>query len=124
MNKEQMIEKIYEVIADKTLSFGCKIKWYKREHTIVSCGNTTYNTIIQFSDTLLSKVDKSDRAFKIIWHPVMIWDVLNYIDWFTDRNNLEQTILDTVFIRWKKNIIINDQSTECIEFVYNLVSPQ
>lgn len=30
MNKQEMIDKIYEVIADKTLSMGCKLSYYNR----------------------------------------------------------------------------------------------
>ena len=104
MTKEEKISKIYEVIADKTISDWLIYEkfWVKFDYCKI-CQN---------------RIDEEDI---IIWHPVMIWDVLNWIDWFTDRGAISQIILDTVFIWWKKNTPIEDQSEECIDFIYNLL---
>lgn len=72
--KQEMLDKIYEVIADKSL-----------------------------------------------WHPVMIWDVLDFVEkqdkpiwWYL---NLACSII-AYFNYLRKPI--DDQTIECIEYVYNL----
>jgi len=76
MTKQEMIDKIYEVMADKTLT-------------------------------------------------VMIWDVLDWRENIDKRvqTNKEYTEIRE-FILWlreHKRKPIGDQSTECIEFIYNLI---
>lgn len=112
MSKQEMLKKIYEVIADKTLSFGCKVL-HKADMGV--CYDVKYMYTWGKYDNRPYNVDE------IIWHPVMIGDVLNYIDGITPRTNISQNILDIVFIWWKKNEPIDDQSEECITFIYNLI---
>ena len=117
MEKEIMIKAIYEKIADKTLSFGCVYSYYSNEW------NLLYDTII---DTICN-----EWIVDIIWHSVMIWDVLDYIDSieFNHPNgfikwNQEKypIIIDTLFTDWDyKRKPIEEQSEECIEYIYNLI---
>lgn len=64
------------------------------------------------------------KHFEIIWHPVMIGDVLDWIhindkwylpEWF-DRSSI--TKLLRIYNKTRKPI--DDQDDECIEFIYNL----
>ena len=60
---------------------------------------------------------------KVIWHPVMIWDVMYYIrkkyrnnhSWFhTDRSKL-------IDLRSKEREPIEWQYDDCIDFVHSLI---
>lgn len=122
MNKEQKIAKIYEEIADKTLSFWCKIE---SEYWIVKRVHNYYEPRLQveWSDEVLNESD-----YWIIGHPVMIWDVLYYVQknltraelWYWRINWIEVEI--QAFIA-KRDCTkpIEEQSEECIDFVFSLL---
>ena len=117
--KEEMIKVIYEKIADKTLSFGCYVKnlthhkynkaiycykWWQKEHFVYQRDNW--------------EIDKWWAwyfDFEIIWHSVMIWDVLDYI-WCENK----RIIILTLWVNLRKPI--EEQSDECIEYIYNLIN--
>lgn len=136
MDKQQMLERIYDVIADKTLSFWCKVMWKGKPKYI----GTNVNTVVTFTDSqvLHTAIDlKYSRLCTIIWHPVMIGDVLDWIyENDIDQVELHQLIerkwKDTnftytpssvmVIALWKeKRKPIDDQSDECIKFIYSLL---
>ncbi len=160
MEKQKMIDKIYEVIADKTLSFGCSIlyEYLDKECEDFICNNDYISTdslsIMRkywcYADSLRIWVfrtrydyvvatkemfEKYSDIFKdktyvkiikeIIWHPVMIWDVL---DWIIDSddtyNIMDSKWSDVCKLRDFKKLPIDDQSKECIEFVYNFLPPK
>ncbi len=139
-----MIDKIYEVIADKTISFGCN--YFDRDGNLC----TYYPLTRIYKDTndlwnfywhyYISEDWKNVWYIKIIWHPVMIWDVLDWI--YSDKyeHNKEKCkihdfkweyedffwwlwveVMILAERRWHKRKPIEDQSEECIEFVYNLI---
>ena len=123
MTKEEMLSAIYNEMADKTLSEWCivfnKVSW---------TNDIVWNIYITFDDKLIEP--RFDRLmekdeYKIIWHPVRIGDVL---DWF-DKNNPEHlwwwnwVINGEIIVREWNNLRlpIDEQSDECIEFIYNLI---
>lgn len=117
MNKKYMIDKIYEVIADKTQSNGCIIEHKDGKRFT--------------SSWIWSQLPMSD---KIIWHPVMIGDVFNWIDyncnridnwdWNKSRNiDRHRDLIVQIyyyFINWL-NKPIDNQSEDSILFIYNLI---
>jgi len=178
MNKEQMIETIYERVADKSLTFGCKINYRKateferypwnlsnywgdgrwesndewdfyilwipkdRDNNILNkLINLTINGFNEydwwvpfliwdkktFSKTIMYKdLYKWIKKWiiKIIWHPVMIWDVLDYISNLLISNWEYLVLVDKnkILKLWKnKRKPIEEQSIECIEYIYNLI---
>ena len=55
--------------------------------------------------------------YRIIWHPVMIWDVIEYFYW-------DARCSDFVDV-WKNlKAPIENQSDECIDFVYSLLEKE
>lgn len=61
---------------------------------------------------------------KTIWHPVMIGEVLELIDRMADDRDQEwyDERLETLIGVWKiKTKPIEDQSDECIDYIYNLI---
>ena len=143
MTREEKIEAIYAEMANKEVSFGCRYKfikkyqycdwaWFEPWDIITLCKRdakyedsflTTF-----FRDIALIKKDVYDYV-EIIWHPVMIGDVLDWIEpywWvFAQSVNLdiERTRKGTLLlsVRKQKRKPIDDQSDECIDYVYSLI---
>lgn len=139
MNKLEKIDAIYDKIADKTLSFGCILKtrlWWNVRYTGEKYySNSMYGSYIkwneEYNDHWIAIViaDWSQLIISaIIWHPVMIWDVL---DWIEEKYPLigdYESIHDKLLWhdsksreRDEKRKPIEDQSDECVAFVYSLI---
>lgn len=129
--KQEMLKKIYEVIADKTLSFGCMIKWRQMPEEIVILTRTTDYTIsILIKKNIYKDIDRNpkEKEYEIIWHQVMLWDVL---DWIEQKNTEPNQLiwwysvgdinLNLRHLRTNKRKPIDDQSDECIDFIYSLI---
>jgi len=92
---------------------------------------TDYTISILIEKNVYKDIDRNpkEKEYKIIWHPVMIWDVLDWIDkehklFFTYKEENSPLTLwaDKVVNLWKdKRKPIDDQSEECIDFIYNLI---
>lgn len=148
MERQEMIDKIYEKIADKTLSFGCKCKYDIWEKSViiwkpyniwkisisykwhdVSEDDDIYSFDNQKNMNNFSTLEVEKENLLIIGHPVMIWDVFEYIWNINLKNSIWKE--DIVWIHnhkvmvdklWKeKRKPIDEQSEECIEYVYNLI---
>lgn len=128
--KEEMLKVIYEEVADKTLSFGCKFIW-------VDCASIKYK--FTYSDCFIIdwqfnqiKSLLDDSIFwlnKIIWHPIYPHHILqrwhkNKIEIFIDYH------WEIYGNTWKYNFwnIYRDltkdlewQSEEVIKALFNLV---
>jgi len=106
MDRKEKIKKIYEVIADKTLSFGCRVK--HKDWTIFTSTWMWWGMV---------------ASDKIIWHPVMLWDVLGY---FTDEamhSTLNATCeLKLLWLWLYKREPIDEQSPNCVNFIYSLIN--
>ena len=181
MNRQGKIDFIYEKIADKTLSFWCIIRretgvWDILDFKIIQ------NRLIKFENWKTRREiqlyhSNSNQVWlynelddkEIIWHPVMIWDVLKWIDkncvnwvltcskcgsevWYEDwiaycsdwdcdndkfedfkwlyKTNLSiefydintKYVNDDNFLWQKLDKPIEDQSDECINFVYDIIN--
>jgi len=148
MTKDEMINKIYEVIADKTLSFWCIAEYkYNGFQKLLLCIQSysiwnKYWTPLNYTNNPV-EIDISEMR-KIIWHPVMIGDVLDWLEkdytvdtkriipWFElDKKSSEDWKVSMIrmhyceqlwFERTYKRKPINSQSEECITFIYNLIT--
>ena len=121
MTREQKIAAIYEAMANKKRTFGCRCRRNDGEDVIFIRENKTwsYLSIRENEEFTVSLW----YAPEIIWHPVMIWDVMYYIrkkywnnhSWFhNDRSKL-------IDLWFKEREPIEDQSDECIDYVYSLI---
>lgn len=138
-NKELMISYIYLKVADKTLSFGCKCEYQNWNKSIIVWKalklwqiNIAYKWFdVTEKDEIFewcninnfSKIEVSPEEIKIIWHPVMIWDILDYFIWNKELNLNRLIWQNTIFWllnSWKeKRKPIENQSDKCIEFIFN-----
>lgn len=137
MTKEEKIEAIYAEIANKELTLGCKLQtelwrtvsiveettdelWY-----IVVSPESLYgdNDVGAFYCWIrvrwLEAIEPIDIA-EIIWHPVMLWTIF-------ERYSSSKWFINSQFIlalvdKWTwYDKSIEDQSDECIDYVYNLI---
>ena len=139
MGREEKIKAIYETIANKERTFGCNyiIKdrdWHEYEvrETEWECVNLTYWDSYEVDEWY----DSYDINYlvSIIWHPVMIWDVISYLrkpfntfvegmpvgrSWEVDSyiKNINSLLTEWINTR----LPIEQQSDECIDFIYNLI---
>lgn len=130
MNRDEKIDKIYEAIADKTLSFGCRI-------TYSNWVDVPFEYVLQNNDIISKWIWLSWKVeelmiwdwfiiTEIIWHPVMIWDVLDWLEkdlekFYKAFDNDKTSIYDFMSKREYKRKPIEEQSDECIDFIYNLL---
>lgn len=125
MTREEQIKAIYEKIADKTLSEWCLYLYENKTHTVRFQETLEHNFLLEIKQWRI----------KIIWHPVMIWDVLDYIDRNLFRNPSKYewvfeidikarekciTSLYNYFI-WNYKKPIEKLDDNAIEFIYNLI---
>ena len=87
---------------------------------------------------------KRGEVLKIIWHPVMIWDVIDWIEkkefdvnkpipwfWFEEDEEfndetklllIQDYYVDNLISYWdKKRESIESQSEDCIDYIYSLI---
>ena len=138
--KQEKIDTIYEKIANKDLDFWCIVesKWGQSVFLADRNRREIFRTNYRIVDFI-----SQDEPMKIIGHPVMIGDVMDFFEehsetdegtvtqwdgvktikmWCTKEKKIE--ILNyNLFLVWKKKRNpIEEQSNECIDFIYNLIS--
>ena len=120
---KEKLEKIYEVIADKELRFWCKflnIYNWKIEEVIVS--DIRWWNFYAMFDSFKTHFPHTSQISNIIWHPVLIWDILNYLEINRWEMKNRYTLPIELFVKWKKKTLpIENQSDDCIEYVYWLI---
>ena len=147
--RQEKIEAIYEKIADKTLSFGCRIKDpmydnYKAFYCTTYTREDNWETIVKvcLTDRPVPEYKTKELSFwvikenfdekrEIIWHPVMIWDVLERAEAnimeleqykkFPNTYQKREAFLDIRYKRKLKRKPIEEQSDDAVDFIYNLI---
>ena len=137
MTREEKLEAIYKEMANKELTFGCKVKFSKWVYKIIDRENAWFLTSYEVKDwvvhnTIVIEDRVNSRCYsieEIIWHPVMIGDVLDWIEpyWsghvqsveFTERRRRKMNLV--LLQRDNKRLPIDEQSDECIDYVYGLI---
>lgn len=133
MSRQDKIDKIYEVVARKDLSFGCEIfsQAYNKNMIITEVFDECWDVIYKEWDNCFLRylwytgsVNVRDAVF-VIWHPAMMGDVLDWVRsedikipdediFYIPENRLLR-------LRTKRREPIENQSDECIEYIYNLI---
>ncbi len=143
MTREEKLDKIYKVVADNTLSYGCRlldprgifVERKNKKKTAFTYydeigSRTRYDTSrIKYRRCEIFNHWKSiENKIKKIWHPVMIWDVLNWIEnkyhWTYDSYNESPWthIYNCLIWRPEKHRSIEEQNDDCVDFVYDLIA--
>ena len=127
MTREEKLEAIYEAMANKKRTFGCRCRRNDGEDVIFIRQNKTWSYLsIRENEEFTVSLWYTP---KVIWHPVMIWDVLDWIEpyWsgyvqsveFTERRRRKKNLV--LLQRDNKRLPIDEQSDECIDYVYGLI---
>lgn len=123
MTREEKIEAIYKEMADTDTTIGCRVQteWF---------GKMCKGTILNWTNILREHWEVEEncilRNVEIIWHPVMIWDVIKRIKENREISYWEFLVklLGQLRYAWYwKNLeaSIEDQPDECIDYVYSLI---
>ena len=132
MTREEKISAIYQEMANKKRTFGCRCRINDGENVIFIRKNKTWSYLsIRENEEFTVSLWYTPE---IIWHPVMIGDVISYlrkpfnefIEWhpvginyevdryFNDMNNLLVKWFDT-------SLPIDEQDDECVDCIYSLI---
>lgn len=152
MTREEKIESIYKEMANKELTFGCKVKFGKWVYKIIDRENVWFLDPYKGVDwnihnTIVIEDGVNSRCYsieEIIWRPVMIWDVIDWIEkktfdinkqipwfWFEEDEEIsdgskllliQDYYVDNIISYWDtKRESIESQSDECVDYVYSLI---
>lgn len=133
MTREEKIKVIYRELANCEFSFGCRVI-IDGEELIVSWVDE-YFSREWFNESRLINLNFSrDEKPTIVWHPVMIWDVISYlrkpfntfIEGIPVGINLEVDSyiknINSLLTEWiDARLPIEQQSDECVNFIYSLI---
>lgn len=138
MNKEEMLSRIYEVIADKTFKYWLNIIRNGMSKEKVVCIKSLADWRFRLETFAPSSFNQywifiSLRELEdiiCIWHDVMIGNILEYSKRFSDfydEVNGVMNLKDRVHqylprYRLDMTKAIDDQSDECIKFIYDIIA--
>lgn len=137
MNRQQKIDAINDVIARKDLNFGCKtfhkVDWKRsfKARIITDKIEKDYGTFYRVKlDSENSVTWLQEKEMEIIGHPVMLGDVIDYIneDIYPGAGydhvfyHSWESVVDVVNLWEEKRKPIEDQPDDCIDYVYKLTS--
>lgn len=125
ITKQEKIDIIYKKIARKDIDLWCKIKLktgvintavWKPAWSLINC--------------LFFRQIRLDNIGEIIGHPVMIGDVIDYINEDISMGagydqvfyHSWESVVDTIKLWEEKRKPIEEQSDKCINFIYSLIS--
>lgn len=121
MTREEKLEAIYEEMANKELTFGCKLQVIESvwpiQWVIFNIVSESYKVL--WDDRRISTETKNSDL-TVIWHPVMIGTIFEQYSaskWFINS----QFIIELVDKWTGYDKSIEDQSDECIDYLYSLI---
>ena len=124
-------------MANKELTFGCTAKLTTKkgtQHDVILIGDISNGEkYFVVKDSLDKDVDwfyTNDWYYEFIWHPVMIGDVIDWIEpyWKGYAQDVKfsqerKRKINIVLLQWdKKRESIEYQSDDCIDFIYSLIA--
>lgn len=139
-------------MANKKLTLGCKVKFSKWIYSIIDRENVWFLSSYKGQDwdihnTIVIEDGVNSRCYsieEIIWRPVMIWDVIDWIEkktfdvnkqipwfWFEEDEEfddetklflIQDYYIDNLISYWDtKREPVEAQSDDCIDFIYSLI---
>jgi len=140
-------------MANKKLTLGCKVKFSKWIYSIIDRENVWFLSSYKGQDwdihnTIVIEDGVNSRCYsieEIIWHTVMIWDIIDWIEkkdfdinkkipwfWFEEDEEefndgtklllIQDYYIDNLISYWEtKREPVEAQSDDCIDFIYSLI---
>ena len=149
MTRTEKISAIYAEMANKEETFWCKVlvDTQKRFRNRLESESGIEDTIIgkirdpddfrkfnlednwpSYDDWQRSNIDEEEFTCitEVIWHPVMIWDVIKRIKENREISYWEYLVkllgqLSRPWLWRELGLSIDDQSEECIDYIYSLI---
>ena len=149
MTRAEKISDIYKEMANKEETFWCKVlvDTQKRFGNRLESESGIEDTIIgkirdpddfrkfnlednwpSYDDWQRSNIDEEEFTCitEVIWHPVMIWDVIKRIKENREISYWEYLVkllgqLSRPWLWRELGLSIDDQSEECIDYIYSLI---
>lgn len=124
MTREEKLEAIYKKMANKKRTFGCRCRINDGEDVIFIRQNKTWSYLsIRENEEFTVSLWYTPE---IIWHPVMIWDVIKRIKANREISYWEYLVkllgqLSRPWLWRELELSIEEQSDECIDYVYSLI---
>lgn len=125
------LNEIYKHIANKELSFWCRIKYRWKEWVFLE-NNWNFFTM-HIEHNIMSWFEETIDLVESIWHPVMPWDVVKWwmevigkkysslYYWEYEATDFEIFCWNLFYIWEDARKPIDEQPFKCKEFVYNLI---
>lgn len=137
MTREEKLKAIYDEMANKKLGFGCGVEIDWEIGKVVDSDKDWNRLSILRGDWWVTE-DEPSYKFTTIWHPVLIGDVIQYLQdtyqWHPDgRWGIEfepdlyseeafYADVNSLCVFWEsKRERVDVQSDECIDYVYSLI---
>lgn len=130
--KQEMIDIIYEKIADKTFKkvLACKKCWNENLASYFSgkqWKDIDYCSICYEFAEEPKNATKQKKVFSK-YKPIMIWDILEYKKEIINKSNKSFSVKEVSYMyseivfNWKYlKKPIEEQSIKCIEYIFNLI---
>lgn len=111
---KEKIDFIYEKISKKDLTFGCKLEVNWKEMILIKQEISNPYSYYECYNKETEMVIHEPSYTKIIWHPVMFWDIAEYF--YSDEKIAD---LSLIFEDLRKPI--EEQEEWCIEYIYHIL---
>lgn len=125
LTKQDKIDAIYEKIARKDLAFWCTIESVYGRNIFITNRDRGITKVFRKNFRTTSFLERH-IPFKIIGHPVMIGDVMEYfydISYKLPYDDFSEFIYSLIKdYKYGFRLPLEEQSDECINFIYNLIS--
>lgn len=79
MTREEKVRAIYKAIANKEITLGCKI-FIEGEKWVIVDEDKYWEWIATLRGDWWVTREKPNIEFEVVGHPIMIWDVIDYIE--------------------------------------------
>lgn len=138
MERKEKLATIYEKVANKELTFGCKIitnEYNWDEFRVAKSGLLAIKEWEAYRTVGCDCCSEDLTIKEVIGHPVMIGDVMDYLEdisrsqfddeedeeYFYSREEYYEDIAELSDCWGDKRLCIDEQSEECIDLVYSLI---
>ena len=132
--QQEMIKKIYEEMADETLEEWCLIRYfgsgkYQKEYVWIYLWDSSAYCDIQWEYEASSEkriIFVEPDSLWIIWHPLRIWDVLDWIRIYTKTSEkyfYQEKMILSIWKDKRNPIPLEwwEEREELVTYLYSLI---
>ena len=126
MGISEIEKEVYEVIADKTLNFWCKVTYEDSVFVLDSSVYISTSNMRKFLYIKNSWYICNVNELQVIWHPIWYWIATH---WLESKYELLQDLdISDLTLAWlwynKKENVEHPDNIEAMKFLSNLISKE